>query len=67
MGLFARVKKQEGWLATAFGSEGVSAAVVVRQVEGKPLVKRVGFQPAVRPAGSTADPGTDLGPGPDPW
>jgi|SRR5450830_297672 len=50
MGLFARVKKQEGWLATAFGSEGVSAAVVVRQVEGKPLVKRVGFQPSVRPA-----------------
>jgi len=54
MGLFARVKKQEGWLATAFDSEGVSAAVVVRQrqgeQQGKPLVRRVAFQPGVRPA-----------------
>lgn len=52
MGLFARAKKHDGWLATAFGSDGVSAAIVARVADGKPVVKGVAFQPAQRPAGA---------------
>jgi MSHA biogenesis protein MshI len=54
MGLFARARKQEGWLAAAFGSDGVSAAIVTRVAEGKPVVRGVAFQPAARPADADA-------------
>ena len=52
MGLFARAKKYDGWLATAFASDGVSAATVTRVAGGKPVVRGVAFQPAPRPAGA---------------
>lgn len=54
MGLFARAKKHEGWLATVFGSDGISGAVVVRQYEGMPQVKSLAFQAGSRPAPAEA-------------
>ncbi|MBE3025789.1 type IV pilus biogenesis protein PilM [Janthinobacterium sp. GW458P] len=39
MGLFAKAKKHEGWLATSFSAEGVCAAVVKRRADDKPLVQ----------------------------
>jgi len=39
MGLFAKAKKHEGWLATSFSAEGVCAAVVKRRAGDKPLVQ----------------------------
>ena len=50
MGLFARAKKYDGWLATAFGREGVSAVVVERPAGGMPRVLGVYYQAAARPA-----------------
>ena len=50
MGLFARAKKYDGWLATAFGREGVSAVVVERPAGGMPRVLGVNYQAAARPA-----------------
>ncbi|MEG1118698.1 MAG: agglutinin biogenesis protein MshI, partial [Janthinobacterium sp.] len=41
MGLFAKAKKHEGWLATSFSAEGVCAAVVKRRADDKPLVQAV--------------------------
>ncbi|MCX7293572.1 MAG: agglutinin biogenesis protein MshI, partial [Janthinobacterium sp.] len=50
MGLFARAKKYDGWLATAFGREGVSAVVVQRSADGMPRVLGASYQAAARPA-----------------
>jgi len=50
MGLFARARKYEGWLATAFGREGVSAVVVERPADGLPRVLGASYQAAQRPA-----------------
>ncbi|KAB8044997.1 type IV pilus biogenesis protein PilM [Janthinobacterium aquaticum] len=43
MALFVRTKKREGLLATAFSADGVCAAVVRRQSEGKVQVRAAAF------------------------
>lgn len=45
MGLFARARKHEGWLATTFGTDGVCAVVVKRRADQKPLVQAAVFYP----------------------
>lgn len=54
MGLFARTKKDDGWLATAFGRDGISAVVVERPAGGMPRVLGASFQAAARPAPAEA-------------
>lgn len=54
MGLFARAKKYDGWLATAFGLDGISAVVVERPAGGMPRVLGASFQAATRPAPAEA-------------
>ena len=54
MGLFARAKKYDGWMATAFGREGVSAVVVERPADGMPRVLGASYQAAERPAPAEA-------------
>ncbi len=49
MGLFAKAKKHEGWLATSFSSEGVCAAVVKRRADDKPLVQAAVMYPGRKP------------------
>ncbi|CDG82755.1 hypothetical protein [Janthinobacterium agaricidamnosum] len=49
MGLFARAKKQEGLLATAWGADGLCAAVVKRRGGDKPLVQALAFYPGRQP------------------
>ncbi len=49
MGLFAKAKKHEGWLATSFSAEGVCAAVVKRRADDKPLVQAAVMYPGRKP------------------
>lgn len=49
MGLFAKAKKHEGWLATSFSAEGVCAAVVRRRADDKPLVQAAVMYPGRKP------------------
>jgi MSHA biogenesis protein MshI len=51
MGLFSRSKKKEGLLAIALHGEGVFAARVARQPEGKPVVKLAAFYAADKGSG----------------
>ncbi|MEC5160306.1 MSHA biogenesis protein MshI [Janthinobacterium sp. CG_23.3] len=46
MGLFAKAKKNnDGWLAIAFGADGVVGAAVKRVVNAKPVVEWAAFYP----------------------
>ena len=49
MGLFAKAKKYEGWLATSLSAEGVCAAVVKRRADDKPLVQAAVMYPGRKP------------------
>ncbi len=56
MGLFAKAKKYEGWLATSFSAEGVCAVVVKRNADDKPLVQAAVMYPGRKPlAASTLE------------
>ncbi|HAT33907.1 MAG TPA: agglutinin biogenesis protein MshI [Janthinobacterium sp.] len=56
MRLFAKTKKQEGWLAVAFCSDGVCAAIVSRPPQGKPVLETVAFYPGAKtPANATLE------------
>lgn len=50
MGLFARAKKYDGWMATAFGRDGVSAVVVDRPAGAMPRVLGASYQAGERAA-----------------
>ena len=54
MALFARTKKREGLLATAFSADGVCAAVVRRQSEGKVQVRAAAFYAGAGASAATA-------------
>ena len=54
MGLFARAKKYDGWMATAFGRDGISAVVVERPANAMPRVLGASHQAGERPAPAEA-------------
>ena len=54
MGLFARAKKFDGWMATAFGRDGISAVVVERPAGAMPRVLGASHQAGERPAPAEA-------------
>lgn len=43
MGLFAKTRKNDGWLAIAFGADGVCGAAVRRVADAKPAVQWAAF------------------------
>lgn len=49
MGLFARAKKNDGWLAIAFCDDGILAAVVKRMPAARPVVELTVFYPCPIP------------------
>ena len=54
MGLFVKARKNDGWLALAFGAEGVCGAAIRRVADGKPMVEWGGFYPGQAGASGAA-------------
>lgn len=54
MGLFAKARNNDGWLALAFGADGVCGAAVRRVADGKPLVEWAALYPGQNSASGAA-------------
>jgi MSHA biogenesis protein MshI len=54
MGLFAKTKKQLGYLAIAFSDDGLCAAQINRSTSGMPQVELLAFYPSSEPITETA-------------